>query len=952
MCLSNKIINNQNISIMRKNFLLLMLMALLPLAGWAADLKNGTLVAPSPYYGKTPGAVSVFNEGGGTLTLNTDYTFDGYFATEACDGAKLTDDQLKALNAGTVFYAKVTGINGYENSLIRSVEVKKMPLKLTGTAGTKTYGTSADGTVYTISSVLENITLGAANLTSNFNGKINITRDGGNNKGDYALNATITDANLAKNYTIASTDITNSAGTTQAKYSITAKAFAEGTGTIGVTVTVTSNLTYNGAPQEATVEVKDNALNTVLTKGTDYDLTFTNNTAAGSSPQVKISGKGNYNNSDIYKNFDIAPAPLLVTPTAKKEYNGANAVPIIPANVGAFTGDVKFTFQGFVDDRVAENVSWTTASTTWSSSDATVNKGTYKLAISSTNDLTLVNYTFIPIEGTFEITQKPITFTAADKTINYGDAEEYALTTAWESTAVTTDKDNLRYAIKITRAATAETGGANAGKYKLTPAFMTDAEIDAKVDADGTIAANNKAAKKQDVKTARDNYNPTFANGYATINKAPLQIALKESAYTLTKVYDGQSVSVTLDKVNGLTILGKKSESDDINLDNLTLTVVNNKADVNTYQISLSGATAENYNITYIPSQYKITARPLKVTIYDQTFKKDAVPSLNDALYDIQEGVANEGLIKGDKVFKLAIDWTVLTKDGDGKITSTAGSYSNAIQAVDEGSSASKYANYNVIQTKGRAVIVANPIVLDDNKAYTAWDATPAGDPTPNSSIMFTKRDLNAEKWNALVLPFEVAVKDLAAAFDYAVVDVLDETQSDGNVHFKLKVSGKIAANTPFLIYPSDKYNNLNQVTFSDVTIEKGALANATVQVQDKSGNKFVGTYKDQSIYGSKYQYVSGGKFYAATQYTEASPATIKPLRAYLDLTGNVNGSRAIIFIDEPDGTTTAIKAVDAEQMLNVVNAEGWYNLNGVKLEGAPTQKGIYIKNGKKIVVK
>jgi hypothetical protein len=29
-----------------------------------------------------------------------------------------------------------------------------------------------------------------------------------------------------------------------------------------------------------------------------------------------------------------------------------------------------------------------------------------------------------------------------------------------------------------------------------------------------------------------------------------------------------------------------------------------------------------------------------------------------------------------------------------------------------------------------------------------------------------------------------------------------------------------------------------------------------------------------------------------------------------------------------------------------------WYDLNGRKLNGKPAQKGIYIKNGKKIVVK
>jgi hypothetical protein len=33
-------------------------------------------------------------------------------------------------------------------------------------------------------------------------------------------------------------------------------------------------------------------------------------------------------------------------------------------------------------------------------------------------------------------------------------------------------------------------------------------------------------------------------------------------------------------------------------------------------------------------------------------------------------------------------------------------------------------------------------------------------------------------------------------------------------------------------------------------------------------------------------------------------------------------------------------------------NAAGWYTLDGLQLSGMPTQEGIYIYNGKKMVVK
>ena len=54
--------------------------------------------------------------------------------------------------------------------------------------------------------------------------------------------------------------------------------------------------------------------------------------------------------------------------------------------------------------------------------------------------------------------------------------------------------------------------------------------------------------------------------------------------------------------------------------------------------------------------------------------------------------------------------------------------------------------------------------------------------------------------------------------------------------------------------------------------------------------------------------------------------------------------------MQEEDGSFTAIESI--ENMSKVNTAEGWFTTNGVKLNAQPTQKGVYIHNGKKIVVK
>ena len=47
------------------------------------------------------------------------------------------------------------------------------------------------------------------------------------------------------------------------------------------------------------------------------------------------------------------------------------------------------------------------------------------------------------------------------------------------------------------------------------------------------------------------------------------------------------------------------------------------------------------------------------------------------------------------------------------------------------------------------------------------------------------------------------------------------------------------------------------------------------------------------------------------------------------------------------NGTT----GIDAIENVTIDN-EGWYDLQGRKLQSAPNRKGIYIHNGKKVVVR
>ncbi len=921
---------------MRKHFLILMLLSLLPLAGWAEDLTDALVTVVNPKYGNLPTYI-------GTAAANV--VVEGYYA-DANKATAKTEAEIQAANAGQQFYVEISA-TGFDGKLMKVFTIEKMPLDITVADHNKTFGGAEPNAAAYRSYITAVTDENSADKKSALQASITIGREGDEN---VKRNAT-TDAVEGYAYTATISNANYTIGTVSGTFTIQPKTIA------GVTIADIAAVTYKGSAYTPAPVVTDGT--TPLVANKDYTVApttgYTNNVNAGTAT-VTIKGKGNYDTStSASKTFTINVATLIATPYATKVYDGTATLPAVPA-VSAFTDGTYIDFQGWKDSKSAEDISYTsTTNTTWATVDAaSPNVGQQAIKFTA-NDFSLTNYKFTPVEGVFEITQKPITFAVKDYTganaINYGDPEAYALTDAWKATAFDDDEDNLEYAIKITRAA-AKVGGTGAHKddYKLTAAFMTDDEIDAKVDADAGVAASDKAAKKLAVKTARNNYKPTFTDSYVTINKAALQIALDQSKYTLTKVYDGQPVSITLNKETGLRIIGKKNESDVVNLDNLTLTVVDNAADVNTYQLVLAGATADDYDIEFIPSQYKITKRDLDITVADQTFVTGTVPSINQKAYTITNDAEDEGLVDdADKVFKLAFATGagMVEFDGAGKITTAASTVNNALEAVDCGVTGSKWANYNVTVTKGAATILADgatSIVLDQTKDLTATLTAQAYATTGTTctvSFPTSQRTLKKETWNTLVLPFDITVAALSQKLGYAVVDMLDETNADASkVIFKIHM-GTIAANTPFMIKTAEEVD-LNNIVFTGVKIVAPA---ATIEQKDAAGNKLTGAYVAQTVADGEYYMTGSGtwKVYEGTGFE------IKGERAKFTKSANAAGAPTF-FIEEPDGVVTVIEGIQAEE--KAVENDGWYTLQGVKLQGAPTQKGVYVRNGKKFVIK
>ena len=136
---------------------------------------------------------------------------------------------------------------------------------------------------------------------------------------------------------------------------------------------------------------------------------------------------------------------------------------------------------------------------------------------------------------------------------------------------------------------------------------------------------------------------------------------------------------------------------------------------------------------------------------------------------------------------------------------------------------------------------------------------------------------------------------------------------------------------------------------FSGVTIDKTDRSYDN-GISGDNRVRFLGTYKSTTFDAEdKSILLLGGE---NKLYYPAAGAGIGAQRAYFKIGDGAQLARSLtsFSIDFGEGdNATGIINVSAETRNN---ADGWYSLDGRKLSGKPTAKGLYIVNGKKVIVK
>ena len=983
---------------MKKHFLLL-LMAFFSLTGWALDISNFNVTIQGTgaweYTGvaqaaivldvKMPNATDALDEG-------VDYKVVYYNANNQ------EIEIANVINAGT-YYVAARGIGdneGETQKLLFEVAPKSIatftavlpnetfdydgqPKTFQGNVGLKWVKTPADPPA---EEVAVNLVKGTDfDFTYENNSEVGQAKVVYTGKGNYK--GTLKEAFTINKGTLP-TDLT--------KY--TFAALAKNPVYSGSAVTTIPTITINNvAAKDFTIRWKKGDNWVTAGAGTQDDpTTYPNPTDAGTYTAY-VYGTGNYNPGDGITGANpawtltIEKAPLQVyVDEMKKTYDGyAIATTGTPAVITGAT--IKFTGWKGNDSQVAGITDGVTAQFAEGVTNA-AKVGTYNMVPVVADDADINNnYEVNPITTAYTIEKRTVFVAAKEQKFKFTGAAQNLNTTVSATTVEIVAADN-----------TAKTGLVGEDKLETIKNYIQislkeGVTIQAKENTayTGAILITETAPEN----AAGINYTISGIAGNVVMESEKMVFipanVEKPYGYTINPG-DFKLVKTTSETIEG-------AEFAITDADNKVWTATDGVLPIGTYTIAVTNAeaiTPANYDFNpdfVYTGELTITKKAITPNIKTQVVAKGSGLVTTVDMVDFGDQLVDEN----DK-----IAWTLAFNTGleegqigddqiaEGKIIAgaTDATYAKGIKISEPATvDATVYANAKYAidwSATGKLIVGAgagagHTLELEDNADAAAQIIASAGETFDEVTIKFAARNEHrgysttatetypwkAEKWTTMVLPFDISVADLSKALGYAIVNVINPEKSEvsgtGSKFYGMLTmtggNGKddvLVANKPFMLKLAEDLDPDENYKFGQRTIV--APSDLSVDADKAKTVKFTGTYAAKTVTkadNAAIWFMNGNE--DGWQYigNTSSTWTIAPFEAYIDMSSVPAGARSITFnFEDIDGTVTAIKSINAENLNKNMSREGWYNLNGVKLQGAPTQKGIYIQNGKKVVVK
>lgn len=234
------------------------------------------------------------------------------------------------------------------------------------------------------------------------------------------------------------------------------------------------------------------------------------------------------------------------------------------------------------------------------------------------------------------------------------------------------------------------------------------------------------------------------------------------------------------------------------------------------------------------------------------------------------------------------------------------------------------------------------PLTFSDEDNLTASLPT-----FPLTDQTFTLNRNVYKGWNTFCVPFALTQAQLEKAYgNGAVAKYLSDvtTGAEGvTLHFTPEEKGGIKANKAYLLYLTGDVKGAK--TFSGVTLEPAGTCTTTVSTE--GGNyTFQGILKPTTLTTDDTQYFlnsAGTSFVLPLNNTSKMKAT----RAYIIVPKATGSAQGRQYNFDFNGTTTAIDNVTVSGMEDGT----WYTISGIRVN-RPAAKGVYIHNGRKVIVK
>lgn len=212
-----------------------------------------------------------------------------------------------------------------------------------------------------------------------------------------------------------------------------------------------------------------------------------------------------------------------------------------------------------------------------------------------------------------------------------------------------------------------------------------------------------------------------------------------------------------------------------------------------------------------------------------------------------------------------------------------------------------------------------------------------ASDLKPQLTVVYKKMDgyklpVTSAGAATLCLPFDATIPTSGNLKAYTL-----SYSSGDNITATQITSGTLKANTPALITADENASGYEFTRTGDITSG------------DPTSGVLVGNYTYDFVVPANYYILTKHGDEVAFRKANGTTNKVQPYRAYMTAT-YTPGTPAPEFLNIVfDGNVTVIDAVEKKPVMEDGEI---YNLQGVRMNGSNLPKGIYVKNGKKYIVK